>query len=222
AYYNRNSLKYIEAYGLNQVESVIRYTLRRKDFCEAWNAFVELGMTDNLFEFNFAAPITHRDFTRMFIRTGSGSLEERFAKAIGKSTDHPVMQKLQWLGIFNSEPLQMQSGTSAKFLQKIIEKKWTIEAHERDAIYMAHVCYYELNNELFKRKSYLAVEGDDYHKTAMAKTVGLPLAIAVSEFLKGNISAKGVQIPCGKIFYEPILKALELEGIAFDEVLEKK
>ncbi len=51
----------------------------------------------------------------------------------------------------------------------------------------------------------------------MAKTVGLPVAIATLQILKGNISTPGVLLPIQREVYEPILKELEKFGIVFIE-----
>ena len=217
AYYNRNSLKYIDAYNLDEVDTVIRYTLRREGFCEAWKPLVSLGLTDNTFEFSFKTPITNRDFLNLFIRKGQGSLEQRVSKAINQPTDSEVFRKLKWLGLFDETELPITAGTSAAFLKEIIMPKWQMLPEEKDMIYMAHVCYYELNGELRKRKAYLAVEGINMQETAMAKTVGLPLAIAAKKLLEGKIELRGLHIPTLPEFYNPILEELEAHGIAFLE-----
>lgn len=220
AYYNRNSLKYVQEYKLDEVDTIIRYTLRRKDFCKAWAPLVALGLTDNIFEFNFDKNISHRDFLNLFIRTGEGTLEERVSKAINHPIDSDVFRKLQWLGLFSDDIIDLKKGTSAAFLQKIIMPRWEMLPEEKDMIYMAHVCYYELNGKLMKRKCYLAVEGENQSETAMAKTVGLPLAIAAKNILTGNINLTGLQIPTVPELYHPILDELESLGVVFEEVEE--
>lgn len=222
AFYNRNSLKYIEQYRLKDVKTVIRYTLRRKGFCQAWQTFVNLGLTDNNFVFELDRKYTNREFLNIFIRKGEGKLEDRLAKAIKIEPDSEVMAKLKWLGVFDNKIIDLQKGTSAAFLQKILEDKWTVEENESDAIYMAHVCYYTLNQQLFKLKSYLAVEGNGPMQTAMAKTVGMPLAIAAVLILEGKIKAKGVKIPVEEKIYGPVLERLSQTGIKFYHTKEQK
>ena len=51
----------------------------------------------------------------------------------------------------------------------------------------------------------------------MAKTVGLPVAIATLRILKGEIKTPGVQLPISKEVYNPILKELEDYGVIFKE-----
>ncbi|MGB0430082.1 MAG: saccharopine dehydrogenase C-terminal domain-containing protein [Bacteroidia bacterium] len=222
AYYNRNSLKYIHEYALENVESVIRYTLRRKGFCEAWAPLVSLGLTDNQFQFNFDKHITNREFLNMFVRKGKGSLEERVVKVIGHNQGTDVFKKLQWFGLFDNREIKILNGTSAQFLEQIIMPKWALEPTDRDAIYMAHVCYYQQQNKLYKRKSYLAVEGENSEQTAMAKTVGLPLAAATKLVASKQFKAPGLHIPTSANLYEPILTELQNNGVRFYETPEQE
>ena len=59
--------------------------------------------------------------------------------------------------------------------------------------------------------------GEDQTYTAMAKTVGLPVAIATLAILNGKIKTPGVQVPISKEVYTPILKELSQFGISFKE-----
>jgi saccharopine dehydrogenase (NADP+, L-glutamate forming) len=66
-------------------------------------------------------------------------------------------------------------------------------------------------------KSLLVVKGEDSVRTAMAKTVGLPLGIATKLILNGTIKLKGLHIPTQKEIYEPVLNELEAHGIQFQD-----
>lgn len=221
AYYNRNSLKYINEYHLDDVKTVVRYTLRRQGFCEAWHPLVSLGLTDNIHEFDFDKPITNRQFLNLFIRIGDGTLEERVSRVINQPQYSEVFRKLKWLGLFDDVEIPLMKGTSAAFLREILMPKWEMESSEKDMIYMAHVCYYTLDGKTFKHKSYLAVEGINRSETAMAKTVGLPLAIAAKQKLLGNIELSGLHIPTVPELYHPILNELADLGVEFAEIEEE-
>ena len=82
---------------------------------------------------------------------------------------------------------------------------------------MQHQFEYRLGEQMKKMNSSLVVVGDDEVHTAMAKTVGLPLAIAIKNFLTDKYKLYGVQIPVVKEIYEPMLTELELLGIKFIE-----
>ena len=59
--------------------------------------------------------------------------------------------------------------------------------------------------------------GQDQTYTAMAKTVGLPVAMATLLILNGKIKTYGVQLPILKEVYLPVLEELEKYGIHFKE-----
>ena len=80
---------------------------------------------------------------------------------------------------------------------------------------------YEKEGKRYKLKSWMDLEGTDSKRTAMAKTVGLPLAIAAELLAEGKIKTYGVILPTLKEVYEPMLAALEKEGISFkEEIIE--
>jgi saccharopine dehydrogenase-like NADP-dependent oxidoreductase len=59
--------------------------------------------------------------------------------------------------------------------------------------------------------------GEDNLRTAMAKTVGLPLGIAAKLLLEEKIKLKGLHIPTHKEIYEPVLLELALNEVVFKE-----
>jgi hypothetical protein len=60
-------------------------------------------------------------------------------------------------------------------------------------------------------------EGEKNGFTAIAKTVGLPVAIGIKLILSGEISLTGCHIPTHPEIYKPVLKALKNEGLKFKE-----
>ena len=104
-----------------------------------------------------------------------------------------------------------------KILEKILKDSWTLKEEDKDMIVMQHLFGYELNGEKHQIESSMVCLGDNQTYTAMAKTVGLPVAIATLKILNGEITTSGVQIPIKKEVYEPILKELEENGIVFKE-----
>jgi saccharopine dehydrogenase-like NADP-dependent oxidoreductase len=61
----------------------------------------------------------------------------------------------------------------------------------------------------------MVVLGNSQSHTAMAKSVGLPMAMATLLILNKTIQTPGVHIPITKEIYQPILDLLEKEGVAF-------
>ncbi len=105
----------------------------------------------------------------------------------------------------------------AEILQHVLEKRWKLSPEEKDIIVMQHEFEYELNGEIKQLVTSLIVRGEDNFHTAMAKTVGLPVAVAARLLLEGKIQERGVQIPVHPDIYDPVLDELEALGIVFEE-----
>jgi len=214
-YPNRDSLKYIRAYGLEHVQTFIRGTLRKKGFSSAWNCLVQLGMTDDSHVIENAAEMTYKEFTASFLDDSNINTVQRIlCRYLNISESSDEMIKLKWLGIFTNEKIGF-NGTPAQIMQKLITEKWKLKPEDKDMIVMQHQFEYELNGKAGKRISSLIVKGEDEHMTAMAKTVGLPLAIAATLILQDKLKIIGVKIPTDPAIYQPVLEELRSAGIEF-------
>tara|TARA_B100001758_G_scaffold176445_1_gene153190 strand:- start:643 stop:1971 length:1329 start_codon:yes stop_codon:yes gene_type:complete len=219
-YANRDSLSYRGLYGLDHIPTLFRGTLRKKGYSEAWNILVQLGMTDDSYKLEKSESISNRDLVNMFLPYDDKlSLEEKLCKRFNLSTKGVIFKKLHWLGLFSTEKIGMKNASPAQLLQAILEIKWNLGAEDKDMIVMQHQFEYVLNRKVQKLNSSLLVFGDDPRYTAMAKTVGLPVAIATKLILNGQISLTGVRIPTSKDIYIPVLEELESYGINFVEEL---
>ena len=220
AYANRDSLSYIASYGLNEIETMYRGTLRKVGFCNSWNTFVKLGLTNDDYVINNSEKLSYKDFLSLFLPSDSKlSIKERFCKFLSIDIQSDEFQKFEWLGIFSNKLCEIKDATPAQVLQKITEEKLSLSNEDKDMVVMQHQFDYILNNKEFKLNSSLVVFGDDQTNTAMAKTVGLPVAIAVKLILNKTIKLKGVQIPTSKEIYAPVLNELAKNGINFIEEL---
>ena len=219
AYANRNSLKYRSIYGLKDILTLYRGTIRRVGFSKAWNMFVQLGMTDDGYTIPNSENLSYRDFVNLFLPySPTDSVELKLRHSLKIDQDDLMWGKLVELDIFNSEKkLGIKDATPAKALQKILEDKWTLAPHDKDMIVMYHKFGYEIDGKKYQIDSNMVIKGDDQTHTAMAKTVGIPVAIAAIKILNEEITTPGVQIPIKKEVYEPILKELEDYGIVFKE-----
>lgn len=217
AYANRDSIGYKEPYGLNDTKTMLRGTLRMPGYCKAWNVFVKLGLTDDSYKIKDANTLTYTDLLQSFLPKGTASVKEKLIEFMGKEMDAEVMTKLEYLELFSNKPIKLKEGSPAELLQNLLEEKWLLKQGDKDMIVMQHQFDYELNGAKKKLNSSLVVIGDDEVHTAMAKTVGLPLAIAIKNFLTGKFKLYGVQIPIVKEIYEPMLVELESLGIIFVE-----
>ncbi|MEO6961063.1 MAG: saccharopine dehydrogenase C-terminal domain-containing protein, partial [Puia sp.] len=120
-----------------------------------------------------------------------------------------------FLGLFENDPLPPRHFTSADILQQLIEGKWKMKAGDRDLIVMLHELDYTVNKKKYSLKSSLVVKGEDHVRTAMAKTVGLPLGISARLILEDKMHVKGLHIPIIPEIYQPVLKELNAQGIRF-------
>ena len=218
-YANRDSLKYRSIYGLDDVLTLYRGTIRRVGFSKAWNMFVQLGMTDDTYIIDNSETISYREFTNLFLPYHpTDSVEIKLRLNLGIEQDDIMWDKLLELDIFNANKIvKLKNATPAEILEKILNDSWTLQPHDKDMIVMYHKLGYEINGEQKQIDSKMVCLGDDLIYTAMAKTVGLPVAIATLQILNGNIKTPGVQLPISKEVYEPILKELEAYGVVFQE-----
>jgi saccharopine dehydrogenase-like NADP-dependent oxidoreductase len=217
-YANRDSLKYRKEYGLQDIPTIYRGTLRRPGFCRAWDVFVKLGMTDDSYTLENSAKMTFRDFTNTFLAYSiSDSVELKMMHYLQIPQDSDLMEKLTWLGIFSDAKVPLENASPAQILQHILECKWTLEETDRDMIVMFHKFGYELNGKKKMIESSMVTKGQDAENTAMARTVGIPVGIAVKLILLGQINTPGVHLPITKEIYEPILAELAEHDIVFAE-----
>ncbi|MDF2158816.1 saccharopine dehydrogenase C-terminal domain-containing protein [Algoriphagus sp. CAU 1675] len=221
-YPNRDSLSYRQVYGLEKIPTMLRGTLRRAGYCKAWDIFVQLGMTDDSFRMEMPEGSTLREFLNAFLPYDPTlSVEEKLSGII-PDLDFPSFEKLQWLGFFSTRKLPITTGSPAAILQAILEKDWALEVDDKDMIVMQHLFEIKGKEGIRKTTSSLVSFGEDSTYTAMAKTVGLPLAIAVDLFLEGKIKLKGLHLPVVPQLYNPILDELEKYGISFSEKEETR
>jgi saccharopine dehydrogenase-like NADP-dependent oxidoreductase len=201
-YPNRDSLPYIDLYGLETADTFIRTTLRHPAFCRAWNALVQAGLTDDrrkiavdgLTFWTWAAPL------KPFINRDNRN-------------------QLEALGLFEKIPVPSQAQTSADILQFLLEKLLVMGPDDKDMIVMQHEIEFVRGREKHMERSTLIVKGENRLHTAMATTVGLPLGIAAKLVLEGKIRLSGLHIPILPEIYVPVLQELENEGIRFERTL---
>jgi saccharopine dehydrogenase-like NADP-dependent oxidoreductase len=220
-YPNRDSIGYREVYGLHDLQTMIRGTLRFAGFTKAWDVLVQLGLTDDSYKFPISSGMTYRDFTTAFFCADNHqSIEEQLLELT--KGDQEAADRFVWTGLLSEEKITIQEGTPAMIVQELLEKRWKLMPADRDMIVMQHIVKGEKECEQIEIKSTLYLEGDNSQQTAMAKTVGLPLAIAVKLICSGQFNQPGLFIPVVPELFNPILQELEEEfGIIFNESEEK-
>ncbi len=217
-YANRDSLKYLDVYGLRGIRTIFRGTLRRMGFCKSWDIFVQIGATDDTYQMEDVSNMTHRDFINAFLSFNPyDSVELKLAHYMQLDMEGEEMYRLNWLGMFDKEPIGLKRGTPSQILEHILMKKWKMTPQDRDMIVMYHKFNFLDGDTAKEIRSHMVIEGDDEKNTAMAKTVGLPMGIAAKLILEDQLNIRGVQVPIVPELYEPILNELEPAGITFTE-----
>jgi len=217
-YANRDSLAYRSIYDLQDIPSMYRGTIRRPGFSKAWNVFVRLGATEDDYVIEDSENMTYRQFINSFLRYDPDMpVEIKLKDYCVNSCDPDVYRKLEWLGIFDKRKIGLKRATPAQILQKLLLEKWAMDPHDRDMLIMQHEFKYEEGGEEKMVVSAMAFEGENQERTAMAITVGLPLAITTKLFLQGKIKKTGVILPIHEEIYEPVLEELKTFGIRFEE-----
>ena len=218
-YANRDSLSYRSVYGLDDVDTLYRGTIRRVGYSRAWNNFITLGMTDDSYSIENSEEMTYRDFVNSFLPySPTDSVELKFRHSLKIDQDDVIWDKYLELDLFSAtKKVGLKKATPAQILQKILLDTWTLQQEDKDMIVMYHKFGYEINGQKKQIDSKMVILGDDQTFTAMSKTVGLPVAIATLQILNGKIKTPGVQLPITKEVYNPILKELEDHGVIFHE-----
>jgi saccharopine dehydrogenase-like NADP-dependent oxidoreductase len=215
AYPNRDSLKYIELYHLNGVKDMIRGTFRKPGYCKAWQVLVDLGLCDDSQVLHLPTNTTMSEWLGMYLPAGAGNLKSKLQAYTQCSED--AIEKIDYLGFFSEEQIPMLTGTSAQILEEVLKLKWKLEASDKDLVVMLHKIDYNLNGQAHTQIASMVLKGESNTHTAMAKTVGLPLAIGVKLILENKISEKGVLAPVFEDIYLPVLEELKGFGIDFIE-----
>jgi saccharopine dehydrogenase-like NADP-dependent oxidoreductase len=205
-YPNRDSLSYISVYGLEETNSFVRTTLRHPAYCRAWSAVVKAGLTN--------------DKLRVKLPPQGLSIA-KWSSALAPFVNEGNRAALQYLGLFDEVPIPEKARTSADILQYLIERRLAMRPEDKDMIVMLHEIGYDRAEGPHLRhgeiRSHLIVKGEDSLRTAMARTVGLPLGIAATLILDGKIRLSGLHIPILPEIYEPVLDELASRGICFQE-----
>ena len=221
AYANRDSLLYREQYGLDDIPTILRGTLRYPGYAAAWDALVEIGLTNADFPILDSARITYHELMEALAPAGPGSVKDRIAAMLGTDPAGEVMQRLVWLGLFRKKKIKLRDATPALILERLLLDKWQLQPDDRDLIVMQHQIDYRRGGKLYRDVSNLTMQGQDADDTAMARLVGLPMGIFVRLIAAGQIRATGVHIPTMREVYEPVLEEMKTFGMQLTHETEE-
>ena len=219
-YPNRDSLKYREIYSLNNIKTMIRGTISKVGFSESWNMFVKLGLTNDSFRISNSENMSYKEYVNCFLPYDDKlSIEEKLQRVLSISKGDENWEKIKEIDILSSnKKIPLKNASPAQILEYILKDAWKLEKKDKDMIVMYHEFGYETSlGENEKIISTMVCKGKDDTYTAMAKTVGLPLAISSILLLNNKINLTGIHTPIDKEIYNPVLKELEANGINFEE-----
>lgn len=221
AYYpNRDSLRYLELYDTPEIKTFIRATLRHSSFCKGWDAVIRMGLTDEKNSIDTAGK-TYADWITQVSEHKNGVSLKQHVNSKYQVEDEKVLAMLEWLGIFDDQPIKLQKGSSADILLELLLDKWEMKPQEKDMVVMQHEVEYLHRGTKIKLTSAMVLKGENREYSAMAKTVGLPMAVLARMVMTNKINPpKGVLIPNMPSVYRPVLTELQHHGIHFTEKVE--
>ena len=216
-YPNRDSMPYIELYGIPETKTMMRGTFRYPGWCESIDAMKALKLltSDN---YDFTGK-TYADMVAILIGANdSTNIKQKVAKYLNIPADAHALNAIEWLGLLDNTSMNRQNDTPFEITSDLMIAKMELGREERDMVAMQHlflVSYPDGKREVIK--SSMLDFGTLTTDTAVARTVALPAAVGVEMILNADISEKGVHIPVIPGIYNPILDALEKMNIRMVE-----
>lgn len=218
AYYpNRDSLHYRSLYQLDHIPDILRATLRYPEFCEGWHALIRLGLTSPETKTD-TDKLSYAEWTLQQVNDHQGGApEDRLAGFLKTTRRSRLLRQFKYLGLLENAPVGLGKVANETVLRHILEEKLAMKPADRDMVVMLHEMEFERKHIRTKLNAYMIVLGEDSLRTAIAKTVGLPLGILAKLLLTGKVSLTGLHIPVMPEVYQPVLRELEEYGIRFEE-----
>ncbi len=215
-YPNRNSIDYIDIYGIPEVKTIFRGTFRHKSWCETLDAIKSLNLieTDKR---DFTGK-TYADFVKEMAGLNTDDLKKAIAQKLNISQDAAAIQSIEWLGLLENKPMKRSVDSAFEITSDLMIEKMWMEEGDRDMVAMQHVFLVKRKDGTKEViKSRLLDYGDPKGHTSVARTVALPAAVAVDRILQREITLCGVYRPVVKEIYEPVMDALETMNIKMVE-----
>lgn len=215
-YPNRDSLPYIESYGIPTVTSMFRGTLRYPGWCDTLKAVVDLGILDETERADLGG-LTFAQWTGRLLGMKTPAKADDLARHLGLSVQAKPVTDLVWLGLFSNDPLPGDATTYLDVLAQRMLAKMQYVPGERDMLVMQHEFVARYSDRTEKTFSTMVDYGIPNGDTSMSRLVGLPAAIAARMVLQGEIDLTGVHVPTVPAIYEPVLDELATMGVRFVE-----
>jgi saccharopine dehydrogenase (NADP+, L-glutamate forming) len=213
-YPNRNSKQYIEIYKIPEVQTIIRGTFRNVGWCQTIKKIADLGYL-SIDPINLEGQ-TFKDLMELTVGK-SDDLKQKCAEKIGLKSDHEIVNRLEWMGLFSDKKIPPKLNTKLDALCSLFKEKLVYKEGERDMLLMQHTFIAQFEEKKQTITSTLVDFGIKNGDTSMSRTVSLPVAICVKLVATGKVKLTGLQTPVIPELYHPILDELETMGIVFKE-----
>jgi len=151
-YANRNSIPYRKTYGVEEVPTLLRGTMRYKGFCAAWNAMIDLGLTDNTYKID-CTDLSYSDFIKSFLPNQDvDNVEATALQMLGADSDSEIAKQFDYLGLFSDEKIPLKEASPAEVTLELLERKWKLDPTDKDMTVMIHEFDYTSNGRKEKDK----------------------------------------------------------------------
>ena len=217
-YPNRDSLPYLEIYGIPNAKTIYRGTLRYPGWCETLRKLVEAGWLSE--ETTDLTGLTFGQLTAKLLGIPSADVRQEAMDRLALAKDSYAVKNLDWLGLFSDEPLPLTKGSPLDALVTHMLAKMQYAEGERDMLVMQHEFIAKYAGRGEKITSTMIDYGIPHGDTSMSRTVGLPAAIAARMILQGQVDLIGVHRPVMPEVYKPVMTELKELGIGFTEKVE--
>lgn len=218
-YPNRDSLPYIDLYGIPEVKTMYRGTFRYENWCAAMDLLKELNLTSYK-ELELKGK-TFAQITAEINGLNTGSLKEDIKSKFNLGDCDAGLKAIEWLGVLDSKPVHLEKGSAFDLTSDLMIEKMMLNDAERDMVIMQHIFNVTRSNGKKEKIVSRMLDYGNNNYTSISRTVALPAAICVKLILDGEIVDTGVHIPINKSIYIPVLAALQKFGISMSESVEE-
>lgn len=202
-------------YNLNEAHTVVKGKIFREGFDRLWQVLINLGLTDSQLRIDTFDNASFYNYIESLLPYSEEEpLEFRLRKCMHASYED--IEKLRWMGWFDSRWVNAKEITPALLLRFLLQKKASLLPHDKDCILMRHQLEYiskEGRQQQFTAS--LLAQGEDGEDTALLKAIGLTAGAAAKMYLLNSLNAKGIHIPVSPEIYDPILNELDDLGVSF-------
>jgi saccharopine dehydrogenase-like NADP-dependent oxidoreductase len=215
-YPNRDSVSYVDVYGLKGIRTMFRGTFRFKGWCETLDLMKAIGLIDD--GDNDYTGKTYRQFVAERAGLPGKDIRKELATKPGLNPTERALEAFEWLGLFSDKEMGYKVTSPYEITSDLMIRLMWLGDNERDMVVMQHLflaSYHDGKSEVISSR--MLDFGTPATNTSIARTVALPAAMAVKMILTGKITLHGVYRPILPEIYNPILDELERNGIKLEE-----